>query len=410
MSESVFDISVLAAPGGPDPSPRWGGFPEFNFVGGHNDPDGVPVTTLAECAARCLQREGRHLSTYNLESGPLGYAPLRKFVAAKVKQRGIECGADDVLITSGSLQGLDLVNDVFLSAGDTVLIEQLTYGGALSRLYERGVNVIGVPLDEGGMRIDALAETLEQLKRAGTQVKYIYTIPTVQNPTSSIMSEPRRRDLLRLAGEHRTLIFEDECYADLVWGAERPPAIRALDEDGRVVHIGSFSKSIAPALRVGYVVADWPVMSRLLACKTDAGSGAVEQMMLAEFCAANFDAHLAELNRRLQRKAEVLADALDQHFGTAAEYHAPPGGIFLWVKLPEAVDTLALARVAAAEGVAFNPGPEWSTDAEPARSSLRICFANPTEEKLRRGVAKLADICRRETGVPTRIANVEKLD
>jgi len=407
MGSTPFDYTHLLAPDLPAPAARWQGFPEFNFVGGHNDADGVPVAELIDAMTTVLQREGKTLATYNLASGPQGYQTLRAFVADKVqRQRGIRCTADDVLITSGSLQGIDLVNEVFLAPGDTVLVEQFTYAGALTRLRRRGVNIIGIPLDQEGLRTDCLAETLEKLRREGTQAKYIYTIPTVQNPTGAVMGEQRRLELLRLAADYKVAVFEDECYADLLWEGTSPPALRAMDEQHQVIHIGSFSKSIAPALRVGYVVADWPVMSRLLSCKTDAGSGALEQMVLAEFCARHFDQHVTALNQRLQQKAQTLVEALNQYFGTAAEFTRPDGGIFLWVKLPAEVDTLALAQVAAAEGITFNPGPEWSTDAEPARSSLRICFANPSHDNLRAGVAKLAEICARETGIPSRIANI----
>ena len=408
MSPSTFDLNTLFAPDLPAAASRWNGFPEFNFVGGNNDAEGVPVAQLIEAASSVLQREGKTLATYNLSSGPQGYLPLRDFVAAKVKQqRGIDCTADNVLITSGSLQGLDLINTVFLRPGDTVIAEQFSYGGALSRLRACGVNIIGIELDDNGMRIDRLTATLDNLRAKGVQPKYLYTIPTVQNPTSTIMDEQRRLELLQLAADYNVLIFEDECYADLVWRqAPRPPAIKALDNNGSVVHIGSFSKSIAPALRVGYVVADWPIISQMLACKTDAGSGALEQMMLAEFCSQHFDNHVAALNQRLQKKAQTLTDALDKYFGTNAEFSLPDGGIFLWVKLPEQVDTLALAQAAAAQGIAINPGPEWSTDHDPAHSSLRICFANPTHDNLRQGVAKLAEICAREFGIPERIANV----
>ena len=401
-----FDITTLMASNLPTPAQRWGGFPPYHFVGGNNAPEGVPVDDLIAAATSVLKREGETLATYNLNSGPQGYLPLREFVADKVRlQRGIQCSADDILITSGSLQGLDLVNDVFLTAGDTVIAEQFSYGGALSRLKTRGVNVIGIPLDEEGLRTDHLADTLATLKDKGIKPKYIYTIPTVQNPTSAIMGEQRRRELLQLAADYGVMVFEDECYADLVWGAERPPALRAMDKNNLVVHIGSFSKSIAPALRVGYVVADWPVLSQMLACKTDAGSGALEQMVLAEYCRQHFDNHLVSLNDKLQQKAQTLIDALSESFGTAAEYSNPPGGIFLWVKLPDAVDTLALYQAAAEEGVVINPGPEWSTDHEPAKHSLRICFAHPSHEQLRQGITKLAAICARTTGVPERIAN-----
>lgn len=405
-----FDPTSLLAAGLPAATAaRWKGFPEYNFVGGNNDPEGVPVADLIAAASSVLQREGKTLATYNLASGPQGYQPLRAFVAEKVQQqRGIRCTDEDVLITSGSLQGLDLVNDLFLTPGDTVIAEQFSYGGALSRLHKRGVNVIGIPLDEEGLRMDALAATLVDLKSQGVTPKYIYTIPTVQNPTSAIMGEQRRQELLQLAADYGVLVFEDECYADLVWRGERPPALRAMDDRGQVVHIGSFSKSIAPALRIGYVVADWTILGQMLACKTDAGSGALEQMVLAEYCNNHFNDHVSALNQRLKQKAQTLMTALDENFGVSAEYTDPAGGIFLWIKLPHVVDTLALAKAAAAEGIAINPGPEWSTDAEPARSSLRICFANPSHEALRAGVAKLAEVCARETGVPSIIANVAK--
>src|SRR5262249_18231861 len=289
--------------------------------------------------------------------------PLREFLAAKLKRdAGIACGADDILIVSGSLQALDLVNETLLSRGDTVIVEQETYQGALSRLVRRGINAVGIPLDHDGMRMDALASTLADLEARGIRPKYIYTIPTVQNPTGTILSEARRLELLRLAQAHGVPIFEDDCYADLIWDGRRPPAIHAMSQHGGVIHIGSFSQSIAPALRWGYIVAGWDILSRMLALKTDAGSGALEQMVLAEYCAQRFHDHVPALRRALRQKLETLMDALAEQFGTAAEFDDPPGGIFLWVKLPDEVDTQRLAQAALAAGIAINPGPEWSAD------------------------------------------------
>jgi 2-aminoadipate transaminase len=181
-----------------------------------------------------------------------------------------------------------------------------------------------------------------------------------------------------------------------------------MSEGGGVIHIGSFSKSVAPALRVGYIVAGWDVLSRMLALKTDAGSGALEQMVLGEYCTRHFHDHIPLLRRALRAKLEVLMEALSEHFGTAAEFDDPKGGIFLWVKLPDMVDTRKLAQAALAAGVAINPGPEWSADAAYGRSRLRLCFAHPSPATLRQGIALLADVCRREFGVPTRSANVER--
>ncbi len=333
---------------------------------------------------------------------------MREFLAAKLaRDAGIACAADDILIVSGSLQALDLVNATLLARGDTVIVERDTYQGALNRLTRLGVNVAGIPLDGEGMRMDMLADGLADLKRRGITPKYIYTIPTVQNPTGTIMPQSRRAELLELAEHYGVPIFEDDCYADLIWDGQRPPALYAMSRCANVIHIGSFSKSIAPALRVGFIVAPWAMLSRMLALKTDAGCGALEQMVLAEYCAPHFASHVPKLTRGLRAKLDTLMEALNEQFGTSAEFEEPKGGIFLWVKLPDNVDTLKLYQTALAAGVAINPGAEWSTDKAYAGSRLRLCFASPSHQQIREGVALLAEVCRREFGVPARSANVE---
>jgi 2-aminoadipate transaminase len=406
---SAFDFAPLLPAGLPAPAAKWTGLAKYSFVGGNNDPDQVPVEGLIEAVNAVLKREGKTLATYGLASGPQGYLPLRQFLTAKLKRdAGINCSAVDILIVSGSLQALDLVNATLLARGDTVIIERDTYQGSLNRLTRLGVNAVGIPLDQDGMRMDALADALADLKRRGITPKYIYTIPTVQNPTGTIMPPARRTELLKLAEQYGVPIFEDDCYADLIWDGKRPPAIHAMSTSSNVIHIGSFSKSIAPALRVGYIVAPWNVLSRMLALKTDAGSGALEQMVLAEYCAPHFNSHVPKLTRGLRAKLDTLMEALNEQFGTSAEFVDPKGGIFLWVKLPDHVDTLKLYQAALAAGVAINPGPEWSTDKAHAGSRLRLCFASPTHEQIREGIVVLAEVCHREFGVPARSANVEK--
>jgi 2-aminoadipate transaminase len=264
------------------------------------------------------------------------------------------------------------------------------------------VTPIGIPLDRDGMRIDALSAALDDLKCKGVRAKYIYTIPTVQNPTATILPVERREQMLRLSQAYGVPIFEDDCYADLIWSGQRPPALYAMSDHGGVIHIGSFSKSIAPALRVGYIVAPWDLMSRTLALKTDAGSGALEQMVLAEYCGKHFSKHVPALRRGLRAKLETLMESLREHFGSLAEFEDPKGGIFLWVKLPESVDTLKLYPLALAAGVAINPGIEWSVNKVHARNRLRLCFASPSHEEIHQGVASLAEVCRREFGMSER--------
>jgi 2-aminoadipate transaminase len=409
MASAPFDFAPLLPAGLPAPAAKWTGLAKYSFIGGNNDPDQVPVEGLIDAVNAVLKREGRTLATYGLASGPQGYRPLREFIAAKLKRdASIACAADDILVVSGSLQALDLVNQSLLARGDTVIMEQETYQGSLNRLTKLGVHVVGIPLDHDGMRMDVLASALADLKSRGITPKYIYTIPTVQNPTGTILPEARRAELLKLSQAYGVPVFEDDCYADLIWDGQRPPAIYAMSETSNVIHIGSFSKSIAPALRVGYIVAPWAMLSRMLALKTDAGSGALEQMVLAEYCTAHFASHVPKLTRGLRAKLDTLMEALNEQFGTSAEFDDPKGGIFLWVKLPDNVDTPRLYQAALAAGVAINPGPEWSTNKGYAGSRLRLCFASPSHDQIREGIAVLAEVCRKEFGVPARSANVEK--
>ena len=397
---SPFDFSKAVKSALPPHTAPWTSFPEYNFVGGHNDPGSLPIDKLTQACSDVLQREGKTLATYSLQSGPQGYSKLREYLVSKLKKySGIDCQIDEILLTSGSLQAIDLINGALLQRGDTVVVEESNYGGVLSRLNQIGCEMVSIPVDEQGMQTDKLEEALTSLQIRGIKPTYIYSIPTVHNPTGTIMSSSRREHLLELANQFDIPVFEDECYADLIWSGERPDALYAMDNSSRVVHVGSFSKTIAPALRVGYVVAKWSLMKHLLPLKNDAGSGALEQMLLAEYCGEHFDQHLQELNRNLRAKLQALTNALDREFGTTAEFSSPPGGIFLWLKLPNEVDTNVLERVAASEGVAINPGSQWSLQRD-SKQYLRLCFANPDIETIDAGISKLAQICFREFGIP----------
>ena len=390
----------------PPPSPRWNGFPPYYFVGGNNDPTLIPCELLAEAAAAVLRREGASLAIYNMGHGPQGYPPLREFVASKLAaRRGIHGTSDNVAITSGSGQGIDMVCKLLAARGDTILVEGFSYGGAINKFRKMGLKIVGMPLDDDGIRMDALEEILIGLQASGVSAKFIYTIPTIQNPTGSILPLERRLTLLRLAKTYGVPIFEDECYADLIWAWDAPPALYALDPS-QVIHIGSFSKSLAPALRVGYLVADGSALSQLIALKGDSGTGALDQMVVAEYFSRFYNDHIQRLSTALEGKLEVMEEALKREFGVAVEIFRPKGGIFLWLKLPDAVDVRQLIEPAAKAGLVFNAGPEWACDADAAKSYLRLCFATPSKQIIEDGVRTLAQVCFEETGIPVRSANV----
>jgi len=393
----------------PPPAPRWAGNAKYNFIGGHNDRSLIPIDELIEATQTVLRREGQDLALYGLGLGPQGYPGLRRFVAEKVKRwRGIDAGPDDVLITQGSGQAIDLVNAVLLEPGDTVILEEFTYQGYLNNLRRLGVKMAAAPLDEDGIRIDALAGVIEGLKRQGTTPKYICTTATIQNPTGSIMPLERRHQLLALARDYGVPNFEDECYSDLTWGGmQAPPALYALDPS-HVIHIGSFSKTLSPALRLGYVVCDWDFMSRMIAIKTERFShtGALEQMIVAEYFSKHFEDHVGALSGVLKEKLDTMVEAVEREFGTSCEPWLPKGGIYLWMKLPDQVDVRKLVQPALKAGIAFNPGPEWAVDGDNAKSRLRLCFALTTKEEIRDGVAAFAKVCHDEFGIPEQSGNV----
>lgn len=408
MGESSFNLDGLLARSAPAPAAPFTGFSRYNFIGGHGDPEEIPVKALAEAVARALDRDGASLAIYNMGHGPQGYPPLREFLAGKLNhRRGMSVTIDDILVLSGSGQGLEMVNSLFLDKGDTALVEEHSYASAISRIRNLGANVVGVPLDEDGIRIDALEAILKDLKARSITPKFIYTIPTIQNPTGSILPLDRREALIRLAREYGFLIFEDECYADLAWVSEAaPPALYALAPDV-TLHIGSFSKTLAPSLRVGYAVAPWPILGRMIAKKSDGGTGALDQMVAAEYFTRHFDDHISTVNAALSAKLDTTIEALEQEFGTAVEIFRPKGGIFVWLRIAD-IDVRDLVKPAAAAGVVFNPGPEWSCNGDEAKSLMRLCFALPSHEDIRAGIAELARVSYEVTGIPRQSGNVRR--
>jgi 2-aminoadipate transaminase len=368
--------------------------PRYNFGTGHNDPNLIPVDGLARATQEALDSCGRDLAKYMMGGSALGIESLRRLVVNMLyERRGISVAPNQVLITGGSAQGIDLVNQILVSRGDTVIYEQFTYSGAFSKLARAGARCVGAPLDEDGVIPEGLDRLLRDLKAQSVTPRYLYTIPTVQNPTGTIMSVNRRHQLLAVTRAHGLPVLEDDCYADVSWEGPLPPALYALDPT-RVIYIGSFSKSLAPALRVGYAVAQPDLVSQLLACKNDGGTGAVDQLTVSQYLDRRLDTHLREVSRTLEAKSVAMIEAFARHFGTQARIRKPAGGIYVWVELPDHVDTRNLVEPAKAAGITFNPGAEWACDPESAKHFMRLCFAMPSLNEIETGIAELAKIYR----------------
>ena len=328
MTSAQFDFAPLLPAGLPAPAAKWTGLAKYNFIGGNNDPDQVPVDGLAAAVNAVLQREGKTLATYGLASGPQGYRPLREFLTGKLKRdAGIDCTADDILVTSGSLQALDLVNGVAARArrhrhhraGMLPGLDQPADAGSASTWSASRSTATACAWTRWRTR-----STTSSAK--GVTPKYIYTIPTVQNPTGTIMPEARRAELLRLSQAVRRADLRGRllCRPDLGRQASARDLRHEQERRRRSTSARSRNRS---RRRCGSATSSrgWDVLSRTLALKTDAGSGALEQMVLAEYCAPHFATHVPELTRGLRAKLETLMEALNEQFGTVGRVRGPEG-------------------------------------------------------------------------------------
>ncbi|SVA62926.1 uncharacterized protein METZ01_LOCUS115780 [marine metagenome] len=401
MGKKGLDFSKILSKEAPPPAPPHEGDFKYNFVSGHTDPEVVPIEELAKSAAKVIREKGRKLAMYHSDGGPLGSIDLRKFLSKKLATtRGITASPDEIMITSGSTQGILLINDSFLDPGDTVITELFTYSGSIREARRRKANVIGIPLDDNGLRVDLVEQKLEELKEQGITPKYIYTIPTNQNPTGTNMPMDRRFKLLELSSKYGVPIFEDECYADLVFEGEWFKSIKALDEDNHVIHIGSLSKSLAPGVRLGYLIAPAELLAQFLSSKVDVGTNMITPMIAADFLNEHYQAHSDNVRERLHRKRDTLTASLKEHFGPTVKFFVPRGGQVLWIEFPKGTDTKQPLEAAKKQGIIYNPGADWSVEPEQASNFVRLCYANPSEEAIREGIGKLAQVFQEEIGVP----------
>ena len=385
--------------------PPWSGYARYNFVGGNIDPETMAIAGLSEKARDAVKKHGPSMAYYNMGNGPLGFKLFRDRIADRMnRQRGMDVTGDHVLITSGSSQGLDLLNLSFVTEGDTVIVEQHTYAQAVTQLKKLGARVLPAPLDAEGIEMDGLEKMLQDLATQGIRPKFIYTIPTVQNPTGSILPLGRRHRLIELARQYRVPIIEDECYSELMFQPDRPPSIYALAPD-LTIYVGSFSKTLSPAMRLGFAVAPPEIVRQIAALKSDSGSSSMAQAIVAEFLVDGYDDHLHQVSGALLHKLDIITAALNREFGTSIDVHRPTGGLYVWLTFPEGFDTRRLTAPAGKEGIIFNAGADWSIDADAGMRNMRLCFAHLPAKVLEDGVAALAQVCFLEAGFPKRAAN-----
>jgi len=356
---------------------------------GEPDPSLLPVMQVREAAANALGAKGAAALAYGSRHGP---QPLRDAIAARITAReGIAVAADEILVTGGNSQALEQVITTLTRPGDVVLVESPTYNLALGIIRDHPVEIVAAPLDDEGLDVEALTAILRELRITGRRVPLLYTIPTFHNPAGVCLSAPRRKRLTELASEHDLVLVEDDVYRELAFDGWAPEALRALDPNGPVVRLGSFSKSLAPGLRLGWIDAP-PGLIRQLADTGMLESGGCVSQFSAHVVAAllaggAYDEHVSALRRTYASRRDALAAALRAHLPAACRFTLPAGGFFLWVTLPPGLAATELLPIAEHHGVAFAPGARFCSDG--ADCSLRLAFCLYDEASLVDGARRL---------------------
>jgi 2-aminoadipate transaminase len=299
---------------------------------------------------------------------------------------------DQIILGNGSLQLIAMLIDCFVDPGDTVLTEEFTYSGTLRLLRRARTNVVGVAMDHDGMRMDSLAETLRTLRAQGVQPKLIYTLTNFHNPLGVDLSVARKREMLRLAMEYGVLIVEDDVYGDLRFEGETPPSMLSMDTAGYVVWLGTFSKIMAAGLRLGWAVVPPPLFPYLIDHKLDSGTNTFASMVLAEYLEGRLEQRVQDIVHLYHQKRDTLLHALETRFAGKATWTHPKGGMFLWLTLPEDIDTQAALDKARAAEVNYNSGVGFSASGTTGRNSIRLAYCYPLLNTIAEGVKRLAGV------------------
>jgi 2-aminoadipate transaminase len=364
----------------------------INFTGGFPDPESLPAARIAAATARAMEKNGKWALQYG---AAVGYAGLIDQLRTKLsRDNGVTAERENILITAGASQAIDLVCSAMLNPGDIVLSEEPTWMGAVRIFKAHNATCVGVPVDNEGMRLDILETRLAEFKAQGIQPKLIYVIPTFQNPTGVTTPLHRRLRLLELAKEYNVAIMEDDAYFDLRFSGERIPMLITLDDAGLVIYTGTFSKIMSAGMRLGWVVGPALLIEKAAKLKADGGTSPFTSNVAAEYAASGELAeHIVDLVEIYRRRRDTMAEALKTEMPEGVEWTEPNGGFFMWLTLPEGCDSVAMLPEARAHGVEFLPGTGCFFDGS-GRSNIRLSFSFSDEEAIRRGVKILAGIIR----------------
>lgn len=363
----------------------------ISLSAGNPAPEAFPAKELAEISAKLMQEEPILALQYSQTEG---YIPLRQHLLKYMKEtHNVGRENDDIIITTGAQQVMDLFTKSILNEGETVICEAPSFIGSLNDFRSYQAKLVGIPMDSDGMNMEALEKALQTEKN----VKFIYTIPNFQNPSGITMSYEKRKKLYALAKQYGVMILEDNPYGDLRYAGEAIPPIKSLDEDGIVMYAGSFSKVISPGMRVAYAIGPKAVLQKMTVCKQgqDVHTNIWSQVLCYRFMTQyDFDAHLEGLRRIYTKKRALLLDLMEKNLAPHITWDDFNGGLFAWCHLPQGVDMNAFVQKALEKKVCVVPGTAFLTDENEPCDAFRINFSTPTDEQLTKGIQLLGEAIR----------------
>ncbi|MBS1869830.1 MAG: PLP-dependent aminotransferase family protein [Actinobacteria bacterium] len=370
----------------------------ISLAGGMPDTSSFPADTYASLMARVADEACARALQY----GPTeGFAAATRCIAEVMRAEGMEVDEGELLVTTGGQQVIDLVCKTLVDPGDVIVAEAPTYPGAVPTFCSYEADVVQIELDEDGMRVDALEETLDRLEREGRRPKFIYTIPNFQNPGGVTMSLPRRRRLVQVAAERELLVLEDNPYGLLRYEGDPLPTLYSMDGGQFVIYLGTFSKILSPGIRLGWAAAPRPVLQKMNLGKqaADLCSSSMTQLFVAEyFASGDWREYVDSLVEIYRGRRDAMLEALDAHFPREAAWTQPQGGLFIWATLPDYIDTTDLLARALSENVAFVPGRAAYLDGR-GGSSMRLNFSGSDETAIREGVRRIGKVVAEQVGL-----------
>lgn len=367
----------------------------ISFAGGLPNPKTFPVKELEEVLDYIMENHGKQALQYGTTQG---FRNLREAIAERSSKDGIICEPDDVIIVSGSQQALDTVGKLFLNPGDTALCGLPTYLGGINAFRSYEANLTGIPLDEDGMIIDILEEKIKELIKDDITPKFVYVVPTFQNPAGVVMPESRRKKLIDIANEYNLLIVEDDPYGKLRYDTPPVKPIKSFDDIDQVIYMSTFSKILSPGFRLAWTIANSEITRKMIICKQalDLCTNTFTQYLAWEFMRrGSLDLHIMKICEIYKPKRDIMMNAMEKYFPDNYTCYKPKGGMFAWVTLPKGIDTETMFLDSIKEKVAYVHGKAFHVDGEGDRS-MRLNFSYSTNEQLEEGMKRLGSVIKKK--------------